>query len=459
MMSINRVRRFLCCVVIAACTGVGALLAAERATFILTDGERMSGTVVSAGGYSSRDRNDFGRGDLTLLTDDGRDIPIRLDQVAVIQFGGGRPTAAELDALPYDETQMIVLRNGSIESGRFINIVADGGVVRWQARNGRQQTIPFRDLTRIYLNVDRARTAFDYTDRSNPGFRDRNDRRAGNRNDTAFGNPNEPGFGNGNDRAVGTSGTGLAADEVRVEADQPWTGTGLDVRAGDLVAFRASGLINFGVGASAIAGPDGNDTERSPANSVSAMPVGGLIGRVGNSAPFPIGSNTQPIRMPATGALMLGVNDNNLGDNSGFFTVAIAEQYVGIGNDRGVGTGTGRAADEVRVQANQLWTNTGLNVRAGDLVAFRASGSINFGEGASAIAGPDGNDTERSPANPVSAMPVGGLIGRMGNSAPFPIGSRTQPIRMPATGALMLSVNDNNLGDNSGFFTVAITEQ
>jgi hypothetical protein len=163
--------------------------------------------------------------------------------------------------------------------------------------------------------------------------------------------------------------------------------------------------------------------------------------------------------MPATGALMLGVNDNNLGDNSGFFTVAIAEQYVGIGNDRGVGTGTGRAADEVRVQANQLWTNTGLNVRAGDLVAFRASGSINFGEGASAIAGPDGNDTERSPANPVSAMPVGGLIGRVGNSAPFPIGSRTQPIRMPATGALMLSVNDNNLGDNSGFFTVAITEQ
>ena len=56
------------------------------------------------------------------------------------------------------------------------------------------------------------------------------------------------------------------------------------------------------------------------------MPVGGLIGRVGNSAPFPIGSNTQPIRMPATGALMLGVNDNELGDNSGFFSVVITRQ-------------------------------------------------------------------------------------------------------------------------------------
>jgi hypothetical protein len=333
MMSINLVRRFLCCVVIAACTGVGALLAAERATFILTDGERMSGTLVSRGGSSSRDRNDLGRGDLNLLTDDGREIPIRLDQVAVIQFGGGRPTPAELDALPYDNTQMIVLRNGSIESGRFISI-ADGDMVRWQARNGRQQMIPFRDLTRIYLNADRARTAFNDTDRSNRGFRDRNDPRAGNRNDPGFGNRNEPGFGNrnepgfgnGNNRGVGSSGTGPAAGEVRVEANQPWTDTGLTVRAGDLVVFRGSGSINFGQGATAIAGPDGNDTERSPANSVSAMPVGGLIGRVGNSAPFPIGSNNQPIRMPASGALMLGVNDNNLGDNSGFFTVTITEQ-------------------------------------------------------------------------------------------------------------------------------------
>ena len=58
----------------------------------------------------------------------------------------------------------------------------------------------------------------------------------------------------------------------------------------------------------------------------SPMPVGGLIGRVGNSAPFPIGSNTQRIRMPADGTLMLGVNDQNLGDNSGYFTVTITER-------------------------------------------------------------------------------------------------------------------------------------
>ena len=56
------------------------------------------------------------------------------------------------------------------------------------------------------------------------------------------------------------------------------------------------------------------------------MPVGGLIAKVGNTAPFPIGSNTQPIVMPADGRLMLGVNDNELGDNSGYFTVAVNKQ-------------------------------------------------------------------------------------------------------------------------------------
>ena len=68
-----------------------------------------------------------------------------------------------------------------------------------------------------------------------------------------------------------------------------------------------------------------NDATRRPDYPVTAMPVGGLIGKVGNSAPFPIGSNTQPIVMPAAGRLMLGVNDNDWSDNSGFFSVVITK--------------------------------------------------------------------------------------------------------------------------------------
>jgi hypothetical protein len=56
------------------------------------------------------------------------------------------------------------------------------------------------------------------------------------------------------------------------------------------------------------------------------VPAGALIGRVGNSAPFLIGSNTQPIDMPTNGPLMLGINDDVLTDNSGSYSVNISRE-------------------------------------------------------------------------------------------------------------------------------------
>ena len=94
----------------------------------------------------------------------------------------------------------------------------------------------------------------------------------------------------------------------------------------------------------------------------------------------------------------------------------------------------------------------------GDHVAFRATGQIQFTQSAGQNAGPDGNDSVRRPDYPVTAMPVGGLIGKVGTSGPFPIGSNAQPIVMPAAGRLMLGVNDNIWTDNSGYFSVVITK-
>jgi hypothetical protein len=56
------------------------------------------------------------------------------------------------------------------------------------------------------------------------------------------------------------------------------------------------------------------------------MGVGALIGRVGNSAPFAIGSNRNPITMPANGQLRLGINDDNHADNTGTFVVTIVRR-------------------------------------------------------------------------------------------------------------------------------------
>jgi hypothetical protein len=215
-----------------------------------------------------------------------------MSQVAVIDFVGGRPSRPELQALPSDSgSHVLVLRNGVTQQGRFINMVG-GDTVRWQNEAGEQQQFAIRDVSRIYLNPQSARTVW------NVG-------------------------GGGRNAAVGTAGTALQPGAVRVEANQPWTDTGITVKKGERYIFQSTGQIQWVPGQTAP--PDGNDTVRRPDYPVVAMPVGGLIGRVGNSAPFPIGSNTQPILMPANGRLMLGVNDNDWSDNSGFFSVVVTK--------------------------------------------------------------------------------------------------------------------------------------
>ena len=123
---------------------------------------------------------------------------------------------------------------------------------------------------------------------------------------------------------VATSGT---AGAIVVNGNQRWTDTGITVNKGDRVSFNARGQIRVAAGnvPETLASPDGSAAyQGSRANyPVPTMPVGGLIGSVGASAPFPIGSNTQAISMPASGRLYLGVNDDGFSDNSGSFTVTI----------------------------------------------------------------------------------------------------------------------------------------
>jgi hypothetical protein len=280
-------RRFVTSVALVACAAGYVLAATERATFILTDGERKSGPVV----FHTDARENLINGMLNLGADNGKEMTFPVDQVAVIDFVGGTPPATELQALP-PSGQLLALRNGQTESGRFVNLIG-GDTVRWADQNGSQRDIPIRDVSRIYLNPQSARVAFNY---------------------------------NGPAAAVGTSGqTAMAPGEVRVLANQPWTYTGLTVRKGDRVSFRASGQINFGQSPGQTANADGNDQMHNPAYPVPVMPAGGLIGKVGSSAPFPIGANTQPITMPADGQLMLGVNDNEVNDNTGYFSVIVTK--------------------------------------------------------------------------------------------------------------------------------------
>jgi hypothetical protein len=57
-------------------------------------------------------------------------------------------------------------------------------------------------------------------------------------------------------------------------------------------------------------------------NPLPSANSGALLGQVGRSM-FLIGNTTDPIVMPASGKLMLGVNDDNHRDNRDAFEVSI----------------------------------------------------------------------------------------------------------------------------------------
>ncbi len=125
--------------------------------------------------------------------------------------------------------------------------------------------------------------------------------------------------------AVGTSGQMQSgrAMSLTIPGNRKWTPTGIMVRQGDQLAFRATGRLKWGPGPGDVAGPEGG-TAISPNYPVSTAGAGALIGRVGNSQPFLIPSNGETLTMPADGELQLGINDDIVSDNSGSYQVQIA---------------------------------------------------------------------------------------------------------------------------------------
>lgn len=115
----------------------------------------------------------------------------------------------------------------------------------------------------------------------------------------------------------------------------------------------------------------------------------------------------------------------------------------------------------IAVNGNQPWTDTGINVKKGDMITFSATGRVSVATGNSpdVVADPNGANNFPAPRNnyPLPSMSVGGLIAKVGNDRPFGVGTLTHPISMPDNGRLYLGVNDDGFGDNSGAFYVTIT--
>jgi hypothetical protein len=272
-------------------TAVVGARTAERATFILTSGERISGILairLNEGNVNiRRDKNSF-----ELSRENNRAEYIPVPQVAAIDFIGGTPPKSELEVLVHGD-HSLAMRDGSNRKGRFVDIM-NAESVRWQRENSDQtEDIPIREIRRVYLNTGSVWNTFNF------------DPKSANQSGGAVAAPTPAGPG------------------VEVRANQAWTDSGVTVRRGERMRFVASGEINFGAAAGQSAGPGGNSSMKSGSYPVPDLPVGALIGRVGNGQPFPIGASGQVIGMPAAGRLQLGINDDQHGDNGGAFRVQV----------------------------------------------------------------------------------------------------------------------------------------
>jgi hypothetical protein len=122
--------------------------------------------------------------------------------------------------------------------------------------------------------------------------------------------------------------------------------------------------------------------------------------------------------------------------------------------DWGGGGRPGLREREVIVQGRQRWTDTGIDVRAGQSVSFRAAGEVRWGP--SRRDGPAGErNSPRNPERPLPTRPAAALVGRL-DSDVFFIGDDSSPIRVRGGGRLYLGINDDYLEDNSGSFRVTV---
>src|ERR1035437_2645952 len=102
------------------------LIAGERATFILRNGQRESGVVVAHGDQRANlILGSFNLGDIPGGTGTLREKAYPAADVVAIDFAGGTPPQQELAGLNRMNGQpnMLVLRSGAVVYGRFDNII------------------------------------------------------------------------------------------------------------------------------------------------------------------------------------------------------------------------------------------------------------------------------------------------------------------------------------------------
>jgi len=118
-----------------------------------------------------------------------------------------------------------------------------------------------------------------------------------------------------------------SGDRIRVIAARAWVDTGIDVRRGERVVVESEGTFQLSADPSDRADAAGAYRVRRVAGSpVPQAPAGALIARIDQGAPILVGGARDPIRMPQSGRLYLGINDDYVSDNEGTLLVRVVVQ-------------------------------------------------------------------------------------------------------------------------------------
>jgi len=259
----------------AALLVTGTAYAQESATLTLRNGDKVSGQLIDLGGVGYT------------VNVNGTERHIPQNSVAVVDFTGG--TMSDADWAAFTGTSKVVLRNGQSFDGSLYDIGGTSPLRLTIRTSNGEREVASSEVARIVMA----------------------------RPDNV---------------AVATSGnTGIAntpsvAGAVTVNANQPWTSTGISVKKGQRINLAITGDVQLSDDVNDVANAFGSKSGRTVANGlIKNGPAGALVGKMGaNGAAFPIGGATY-IVAPADGVLFLGVNDDGFGDNRGNYQVVVSK--------------------------------------------------------------------------------------------------------------------------------------
>ena len=295
------------------------------------------------------------------------------------------------------------------------------------------------------------------------------------------------------------AGTVVRESDVQVLPNVDWTNTKIRVDRGQTIRIDASGSVKLDAGGRAVASPAGTQTADSN-KLIPDRPTGALIAVIGddNDDFIYVGPQAEWVAQ-RSGILFLSVNEGNLRDNTGSFAARVRIEQPRVAAPDAVPAESSRRNDslptpvvddgmrddaaapgatapkpqpaakpaapqigpsggqaDLTIQAKSDWTSTQIVVKKGMRIRISASGTIKLDPAGAAVtpAGTTKADTHKL----IADKPTGGLVAVVGddNNDYIFIGTQGEFVAQ-RDGLLFLGINEGDLVDNTGFFTVRIT--